>query len=451
MRRPVLLPVLLAGALLWLTTAVAGAQSLPTRSASGSAAPAAPAAPAVQQATKAAQPAVQQAAKAAQPAVQQPTKAAQPAVQQATTAAQPAVQQATKAAQPAVQQATTAAQPAVQQATAAAQPAVRQASQAAQPAVKQASKAAEPVKAVASSAQQAVAEAAANVPLPAVPEVPAVPELPATDLHAVVDELVDEAESLPEQVLEIVEEIVPVPELPSAAELPVAPAVPQLPRLPVLPAAPEVPIISAPPEMSTEPEAVVEAEPVAQAETGVEITQPELAHEQPLTAITPAEMLTRAEAAGLVPSVAEGAVAAVVQTPVAEWVMIEAMPASAVAAVSSHTVEVPSVVVTLASRPPTADVASYAAPHGALAQHATITFTRASTPPATPWPTTTTSLPEAAGLSTSGNIVPGAAHASATALPGRGELLLSDSWRSLSRQPSLRPPELVLGNLAPPG
>jgi hypothetical protein len=40
---------------------------------------------------------------------------------------------------------------------------------------------------------------------------------------------------------------------------------------------------------------------------------------------------------------------------------------------------------------------------------------------------------------------------SAAALTAQHELLLSDSWRSVSRQPLLRPPELVLGNLAPPG
>jgi hypothetical protein len=356
---------------------------------------------------------------------------------------------------------------------------VQQVEKAAEPVVQQAHKAAEPVKAVAEQAVTTVKSAVPPVVVPpppdvAEPELPAQPELPV--VQPIVDDLVGTAEELPDEAITIVEDIVdsaeelpippvalPVPPLP-----PVVPALPQPPALPQAPAVPSLPAVSEEPA-AAEPEPAVEqqavepstAELVPHRESLDPLTL-ESADEAPSEVPSIGSFAERAVAEGLVSSVAtsssslaepvedtheasaelqDGVLAA---SAILAWEQIAPAPSFTHTAPRSGVADIlPSTGMT------TPTLASFLNTVPNLLRNVEL---HGSPPlernqaPVSPLPSS-----EPAAVATSGNVVPSSGTTTVTALPPRLHVRLDTAWRTLSHEPLLRPPELVLGNLAPPG
>jgi hypothetical protein len=356
-----------------------------------------------------------------------------------------------------VEQVDKAAQPVVQQVERAAEPVVQRAEKAAEP-VK---KAAEPAKAVAEQAVTTVKTAVPPVVAPPPPdlpdpELPAPPELPV--VQPIVEDLVGSAEDLP------IPQVLPlppvVPALPQPPALPEPPALPLLPAVPAVPTAPETPVAEQPELLAERPTSesmtshgVLTAEAVATAdslETAASVSSEPRPGEK---------VVERAAAAGLVPSVATSSSSlaqligetheAGAETPdvvlaasaILDWEAIAPSPAYAHDAAPSRLAEIlPATGVTA----PALDNFAATAPHRMVELRASRPAEEPSTPQA-PLPSTP------AAVATSGNLVPSPGTTSVTALPPRLHVRLDTAWRTLSYEPLLRPPELVLGNLAPPG
>ncbi len=467
MRHSLLVPVVLAATALWLTTAVAAAQSLPVTSAPTATAPAAAASSVTSttvNATSAAPTTASAVTSSAAPA------AAKPASPAPAPVAQP-VRQVTQAVAATASSTTASAREIAQSTTST----VRNTAQSTQQTVAQAATAASNVVAVAPAVEP-----------PAVPEAPVAPVV--DDLGKVPAAIVDETLAATDEIASDVEDAVDsielptapalpaVPELPVPPELPVAPELPalpevpalpdlpqapELPALPELPVAPEVPSIEEPPSVADVP-AVDQAPRVADAVLA-EASEPTIvvAAEPALSeTLTAHEMVERAAAAGLVASVAESHASTAAPSsnePTGTAQPVEATSEELNAELERHaarTAPAPSLTYRVAFDPPATVLApqapeQFAAP-GWLSSNAAA-FEPATSRPMAPARDREPSVPDVATVATSGSFAPMSGAALSGTLPGRTLLPIAAGSQRLVQHTLTKPPDTVLGNLAPPG
>lgn len=468
MRHSLLVPVVLAATALWLTTAVAAAQSLPVTSAPTATAPAAAASSVTSttvNATSAAPTTASAVTSSAAPA------AAKPASPAPAPVAQP-VRQVTQAVAATASSTTASAREIAQSTTST----VRNTAQSTQQTVAQA----------ATAASNVVAPVAPAVEPPAVPEAPVAPVV--DDLGKVPAAIVDETLAATDEIASDVEDAVDsielptapalpaVPELPVPPELPVAPELPalpevpalpdlpqapELPALPELPVAPEVPSIEEPPSVADVP-AVDQAPRVADAVLA-EASEPTIvvAAEPALSeTLTAHEMVERAAAAGLVASVAESHASTAAPSsnePTGTAQPVEATSEELNAELERHaarTAPAPSLTYRVAFDPPATVLApqapeQFAAP-GWLSSNAAA-FEPATSRPMAPARDREPSVPDVATVATSGSFAPMSGAALSGTLPGRTLLPIAAGSQRLVQHTLTKPPDTVLGNLAPPG
>jgi len=471
MRHSLLVPVVLAATALWLTTAVAAAQSLPVTSAPTATAPAAAASSVTSttvNATSAAPTTASAVTSSAAPA------AAKPASPAPAPVAQP-VRQVTQAVAATASSTTASAREIAQSTTST----VRNTAQSTQQTVAQA----------ATAASNVVAPVAPAVEPPAVPEAPVAPVAPVVDdLGKVPAAIVDETLAATDEIASDVEDAVDsvelptapalpaVPELPVPPELPVAPELPalpevpalpdlpqapELPALPELPVAPEVPSIEEPPSVADVP-AVDQAPRVADAVLA-EASEPTIvvAAEPALSeTLTAHEVVERAAAAGRVASVAESHASTAAPSsnePTGTAQPVEATSEELNAELERHaarTAPAPSLTYRVAFDPPATVLApqapeQFAAP-GWLSSNAAA-FEPATSRPMAPARDREPSVPDVATVATSGSFAPMSGAALSGTLPGRTLLPIAAGSQRLVQHTLTKPPDTVLGNLAPPG
>ncbi len=468
MRHSLLVPVVLAATALWLTTAVAAAQSLPVTSAPTATAPAAAASSVTSitvNATSAAPTTASAVTSSAAPA------AAKPASPAPAPVAQP-VRQVTQAVAATASSTTASAREIAQSTTST----VRNTAQSTQQTVAQA----------ATAASNVVAPVAPAVEPPAVPEAPVAPVV--DDLGKVPAAIVDETLAATDEIASDVEDAVDsielptapalpaVPELPVPPELPVAPELPALPEVPALPDLPQAPELPALPELPVAPEvpsieeppSVADVPAVDQAPRVADAVLAEASERTIVVAAEPAlsetltahEMVERAAAAGLVASVAESHASTAAPSsnePTGTAQPVEATSEELNAELERHaarTAPAPSLTYRVAFDPPATVLApqapeQFAAP-GWLSSNAAA-FEPATSRPMAPARDREPSVPDVATVATSGSFAPMSGAALSGTLPGRTLLPIAAGSQRLVQHTLTKPPDTVLGNLAPPG